>query len=387
MEDHRKKRRLDLNDYSDDEEGTECSHTALTWRGDPLETLSDWTIDVKAEGGNTDVTIASYHVHKSVMGAGKWRSKYFENLLRQPASDNAQGGDASRKCVIVLKLCATMQTFECLLDHMYFGSSNIDGQNVVSLRYLSKKLKVKTLFDIASQHIYDDLTVETAPLYMHESAIFGDNKLKEEAIKTCASDISRIEKGKLLEMDSSDFKEILCSIPESNIDSKNLSVIVAEYLRKHSDVTDGSYFQAVCNPSIMPVLAPSESLFYLQLCQKWTDNLEANSSKDGVDSLVERGVKCCIDHWKSEVANSIAKDSPGRNSAYDSLRDDIKVRILEGALLNAKETLEKLNQPKNVENTIVSQILVSSPNSDSESSTHSDSSSGILDVSNDPIYN
>ena len=70
MEDHRKKRRLDLNDYSDDEEGTECSHTALTWRGDPLETLSDWTIDVKAEGGNTDVTIASYHVHKSVMGAG-----------------------------------------------------------------------------------------------------------------------------------------------------------------------------------------------------------------------------------------------------------------------------------------------------------------------------
>jgi len=390
----RKKRRIDLNDYSDGE-ANECSHTAVTWRADPSETLSDWTIDIKAEGSEDGPTMASFHVHKSIIGAGRWRSKYFENLLRgaSNSSDNDQGGDKPMNCtVFLLKPCATVKAFEFLLDHIYFGTSDIDGQDVVSLRYLAKKLKVKTLFDLSSQHIDDDLTAKTALSYLSESKAFGDEKLKAEAIKTCADEVTNIDKVKLLEVEPSDFKEILSFVTVSSIESRALSIIVAEYFRKHTNLTDESYFEAVCNSSFMPVLDPSEGLFYLQLTRRWSANLDPDGCKDGVKSLVERGIKCCVDHWRSEIATSVEKDSSERNAAYDSLPDDIKVRILEGALMNAKEALD--TKVAHVEHSgeqqhtnTVTHVQEALELPEDSSSDESDSSGEILDVSEEPIYN
>ena len=402
-----KKRRIDLNDYSDGE-ANESSHAAVTWRADPSETLSDWTIDIKAEGSDEGSTMASFHVHKSIICAGQWRSKYFETLLRGPSnsSDTDQRGDKS--CTVFLKPCATVKAFEFLLDHIYFGTSSIDGQDIVSLRYLAKKLRVKTLFDLSLQHIDDDLTAKTALSYLSESKAFGDEKLKAEAIKMCADEVTNIDKVKLLEVEPSDFNEIVSSVRESSIESRALSIIVAEYLRKHTNLTDESYFEAVCKSSFMPVLEPSEGLFYLQLARRWSDNLGPDECKDGAKSLEERGIKCCVDHWRSEIATSIEMDSSERNAAYDSLPNDIKITILEGALLNAKEALDTRiayvepsgEQQHTNAGTHAEEVLVdlSGDLSDdipddiygdnkSSSSSDSDTSEEILEVSDEPIYN
>jgi hypothetical protein len=96
-------------------------------------------------------------------------------------------------------------------------------------------------------------------------------------------------------------------------------------------------------------------------------------------------------------------ESSERNAAYDSLPNDIKIRILEGALLNAKEALDTNvahvehsgEQQHTNPGTHAEEVLdlsgdissdISSDDS-SSSSIKSDTSGEILDVSDEPIYN
>jgi hypothetical protein len=92
-------------------------------------------------------------------------------------------------------------------------------------------------------------------------------------------------------------------------------------------------------------------------------------------------------------------ESSERNAAYDSLPNDIKIRILEGALLNAKEALDTnvahVEHSGEQQGTHAEEVLdlsgdissdISSDDS-SSSSIKSDTSGEILDVSDEPIYN
>jgi hypothetical protein len=92
-------------------------------------------------------------------------------------------------------------------------------------------------------------------------------------------------------------------------------------------------------------------------------------------------------------------ESSERIAAYDSLPNDIKIRILEGALLNAKEALDTnvahVEHSGEQQGTHAEEVLdlsgdissdISSDDS-SSSSIKSDTSGEILDVSDEPIYN
>lgn len=60
----------------------EKSAVNLSWRLDPEESLSDWTILVKTKRSNDD-KVDTYHVHKSVLGVGPRRSNYFATAIRR----------------------------------------------------------------------------------------------------------------------------------------------------------------------------------------------------------------------------------------------------------------------------------------------------------------
>ena len=58
---------------------------SLSWRTDPVEGLSDWTIKIVYESKGQDGVVISktdtYHVHKCILGAGSRKSGYFARLF------------------------------------------------------------------------------------------------------------------------------------------------------------------------------------------------------------------------------------------------------------------------------------------------------------------
>ena len=77
----------DKDQNADPDDGYELT---LTWRGDPSETHSDYTIVVVANGLNTATT---YHVHKSVLCFGPRHSRYFAKIML----NNPKGGNSAKK--------------------------------------------------------------------------------------------------------------------------------------------------------------------------------------------------------------------------------------------------------------------------------------------------
>ena len=51
---------------------------ALSWRHDPDESFSDWTIVVTSEDDNR---VTMYHVHKYFLGVGTHMCEYFQGLF------------------------------------------------------------------------------------------------------------------------------------------------------------------------------------------------------------------------------------------------------------------------------------------------------------------
>ena len=78
-------------DGDDDISKTEpWQQPALSWRGDPHLTHSDWTIVV----ATSQLEAQTYHVHKSILSVGPRSSKYFANLFLEQHSHQTQNSTA-----------------------------------------------------------------------------------------------------------------------------------------------------------------------------------------------------------------------------------------------------------------------------------------------------
>jgi hypothetical protein len=74
-----KKTQLDLGSFQEDNSSPKRA-SKLTWRQDPEESLSDWTIIVKQHAsedkGVATPSPATHHIHKCVVGAGPRSSEH-----------------------------------------------------------------------------------------------------------------------------------------------------------------------------------------------------------------------------------------------------------------------------------------------------------------------
>jgi len=78
------------------------SHQDPTWRADAKESLYDWTINVTYEGGNgAQTNVIPYHVHKAVLGAGKYRSEYFQALFKSDMNHCRDGNFYKLHLIII----------------------------------------------------------------------------------------------------------------------------------------------------------------------------------------------------------------------------------------------------------------------------------------------
>jgi len=153
--------------HDDDDDKYDEGMLTLTWRGDPGETHSDYSITVVT----SELRTVTYHVHKSVMCFGLRQSRYFARVMLNNTSSNSRGGSASKRkqqqhgspmltttnsgtpCVKIELDQRDADNFPLLLDYMYEPSTNLSKSHDETLltaasTFASSSAASSTLFAV-----------------------------------------------------------------------------------------------------------------------------------------------------------------------------------------------------------------------------------------------
>ena len=76
----------------DDDVSKVEKEVTLSWRGDPLQTFSDWTIIV----ATSEFDSKTYHVHKSILSVGPRSSRYFSKLFLEGSQRHNKAQSSTR---------------------------------------------------------------------------------------------------------------------------------------------------------------------------------------------------------------------------------------------------------------------------------------------------
>lgn len=310
----------------------------LDWRQDPKRSLSDLTVVIR-DGETSNV----YHVHKTQIAYGPRRSGYFAKMFALGGNAGAKNKSANE----VYLPPRAAQMFPLLLDFIYHDKlPNLTAKLAPSLRHLSQYFDVRELFVLTSSFIQKDLSMKTAPLYCIEADMVKDTELLDTSLRVCAENFGLFGTESLLRIPPKLFKEVVCS-PHLSCDSAPLSVKVAEYVRFcERDVSDELLYW-ITQPQIMPQIAPEEAVFFLSYVAKSTQL----QREEGHLSLRNRCISACSKAWEVNLVESIRNIPPpgtseycGKTSdevkLYNKLPADIRLELLESALLTAKNDLD-----------------------------------------------
>jgi hypothetical protein len=290
----------------------------LSWRMDPEDSLSDWILEVNG----TDI----YHVHKSFLAAGKRSSLYFERLFQSTMSETAQS-------LSKLDLeSSAAHAMPAVLDFMYYHQLDIKATTytAVAIRYLANYLEMEELFESVNRFIQNDFSPSTALTYLMEASRYYDTKLLEAASTMCAANFTDLGEDELRQLTPAALHRIVTS-PDFAGDSLKLSRLVAQFCEAYPDMDD-KLLEQMTTFVRMPTVDPDVALSLLN-----------SAMTRGQATLRNRTVKAASEHWQElamDLENRVMDDS------YANLQDDVKVKVLEKSLLQAKADVAFLEEEK-----------------------------------------
>lgn len=364
----------------------------LTWRLDPDESLSDWTLTVvsnpeldkteadrmngehddsddnndDSDGENDneqrdedDPRLLSpprlhrqtaqlhptkkYFVHRTQLAVGPRRSEYFAKLFRTSQKQTKR----STGTRIELRPSAAA-AFPAMLDFLYSAVGtppDTTTETAVALRHLATCFGIRELFDSVTDFIKVDLSPETAPNYLFEASTFSHEKLHVAALQKCAEHFETIKFSRIVTLTPQLLEQVVMS-PMLKTSSRVLSSRVASYCRCRPGLVDGNMLQLLTRPDKMPEVAPEESLFFLHLIAEVDDDIDSADIESvggrrsgGKQSLYNRCLDASTDIVRIAIAGKDIKKKPSsrptRNAVkeYYSLPAFMRVDLLEHALM------------------------------------------------------
>lgn len=243
---------MELEEHED--RAFEKNSVDLSWRLDPEESMSDWTIMIKTKGTEK---VDTYHVHKSILGCGPRRSNYFSAAFRQVDQQNAKnafmmqhqnkikklskqqkssyGSDMfflgeffQESCDFVLAGATPLldmvgaehrfrsgdnhatllelaepaaKVFPALLDYAYghhmksrkMKALQVNTRSATALHYLGDKLEMKLLRKEAREFWKSDLNLDNLMVYYHHARLLGDDLIAKYAAGCLSVSILELE--------------------------------------------------------------------------------------------------------------------------------------------------------------------------------------------------
>lgn len=182
---------------------------ALSWRGDPEANLSDWTITINTEDGDSSQT---YHVHKAILAASSKPCKYFSTLF-QTKVNLPENKDSTSRITLGMQ---EAEAFPIMLDYVYSSDASIQGittQNAVAIRSLARYFRCRELTKSVNQFVQRDLSTGTAALYLEKAFECNDGKIEESARKLIVENFTRVceTKAFMMGLPVALFRSIICS--------------------------------------------------------------------------------------------------------------------------------------------------------------------------------
>lgn len=325
-----------------------ATERALTWRGDPQDTLSDWTIVIVTN----ELQTASYHVHKSVLCFGPRASKFFAKIMLQNHQVQSSSKrlkksrqEAAPTTKVELNQCDA-ENFPHLLDFIYAPCSNvvvphdatlltanstmtgshgfgslmtshtideegsneshpveeefITTKNAVSLRYLAKTFEVESFMIAVNRFIQRDLNFKTGPSYLTKAWEYSDDRLMASAQQLCAENFEQLDVKALTKLPSNLIRVVVKTLESFDEDNKDLSLFISEvvcrYLEKNPKALSASFLLEMTDPLIMPYISSEAAIGFTALTKDLNPK-DAVQHWDGLMSLCRRCARTVVQEY------------------------------------------------------------------------------------------
>jgi hypothetical protein len=304
VEDRREEENFGEREYGYPQQAPPPAPEAIpSWRLDPEESLSDWTILVRSSersnssppssqrknmnefrdddssvlsfnpdsieeedsASNESFNVRYFYVHKPQLAVGARRSEYFARLFK--SRQNGRGFDVEDNVSRIELKKSAADAFPALLDFMYSPPGvpvDVTTESAVALRHLATCFGIRQLFEDVTAFLQHDLTVKSAVIYLQEAWVFSHQKLMNAAAKICASHFSSVKLSRLVTLDPHLFQLIVTS-PNFKSDSETYCSRLCAYLRCKPEAISRGFMVQLASSSIMPRVAQSDSLFLISV--------------------------------------------------------------------------------------------------------------------------
>jgi len=177
--------------YDSDEPPPPVQDAVSSYRLDPEESLSDWTVEIVVDG----TTHSTYHVHKQNLAVGPRRSEYFVKIFSGGGRFAESRDNKSR--IELEELNA--KYFPELLDYAYEGKLQLKTENSTALDSMAKYFDMRRLRWEAKQFWQKDIQqATTCGTYYEHARMLKDDKILNVAVATCSENIMNIDTSSLL---------------------------------------------------------------------------------------------------------------------------------------------------------------------------------------------
>jgi len=286
-----------LLDMFDEEPFPKNTRAPLSWRGDPKETLSDWTIVIHH---NDEEKV--YHAHKNILALGERGCDYFATLFQSTFSEK----DNSTSHIPLKQ--TSFQVFEMFLDFVYGVKIRLRRDEVLPLRSLARYFGCQELNNRIIKFLEKDLKVKTGLYYYKISAEFEEQCLHLSALKVCSEHFFELNVAELHTLPLCLF-QTLVTYPELGFCplyhkphlhrcqcDLQLSNIVADYLKMEQedrghDVTV-KVLVDMTGPTWMKRVDKQAASYFLQLAQSLEQDTATEEEHCKLRNL-------CIRCWQS----------------------------------------------------------------------------------------
>lgn len=351
-----------------DDDVSKTEAPPLSWRGDPLQTHSDWTIVVVT----SEFDSRTYHVHRSILSVGPRSSKYFANLFLE------QGHHYKQSQTTRIELDEQdADSFPLFLDFMYniqpdseddslslIVGDDFTTSNAVSLRHLARVFDCEGLMLGVNKFIQKDLSLKTGPIYLTQAFLYQDERLVESSKRLCVDNFEHIDKRAIVKLPLPLFRSIIHAVTErfqrtgieyNEEDSVELSYqvsdVIAQFFERNPEHVSIDLLLELTSETTMPHIASEPAIGFTALARELdSSNLAADSDEwKCLVALCKRCAKAVVSEygWKDfNVASALDEFvygpcANGKDSKMDSL---LFATSFAAALEKAQVDVREMNQ-------------------------------------------
>ena len=299
---------LNFGEYSGDAPEEE-EPRRLSWRDHPQDTLSDWTIVVKATppvagvtssadryrffaqgaGGRDGISdLETYHVHKALLGAGERPCEYFKRVFRGGGAVMREG--ASQMSELELDISAAA-AFPVFLDFVYTGVLQATTEIATALFHLAEYVRCRALYKAVVDYMREDLDPKTAPIYLSEASNYSLETVADTALEMVVTNLHMVPEAKLYALPPPLFARVMRSPEKCPAEEVPASVLLTRYCDgPHAELIDGPFIASITDA--MSDIDPGVSFRLLELGFQY---LPENTS------LRERCIEACEKGWQGDL--------------------------------------------------------------------------------------